>query len=83
MPKATIYRRPKLEHSKTIQKWCDRHSTVVESYEVDSDGHWIYLKPGYLFCTTECMSIKGNSVADMMSQLRPGCYMTEKEYFNE
>lgn len=35
--------------SKILQRLKDKHPHIIESFEKDEDGYWIYLHEGYLF----------------------------------
>ena len=67
--KARIYTPRTPKYSKTITAWCERNSDLVDEYVCDSDGHWVYLKDGLIHESTECGTIREDTVTEMMERL--------------
>ena len=61
-----------MAHSKVLQKIAYLNPEVIDQYFWDDDGHWIWLKSGFVFLMTECGTLREDTVAGAIENIKMG-----------
>lgn len=72
-----------IKKSKTIQAWCEKNIDLVDEYLVDTDGHWVYFKEGFVHEEMECGTVREDTVSEAMKRLKRSLILTEKEFYGD
>lgn len=58
------------KHSKLAQSYAKNHSSIIDEYYTDCNGHWAHTKHGWRFDLTECHTIRRDTVKQLIDEMR-------------